>query len=197
MSSRQRNGQTRRKVPREPAIRYRCDNDQEDPVRDRSDEGESPCLRSCPQHRSCEQSQALHSSCGASELSVFMAPERTSRTSDRPASTRGARRRPRADSRATRRSRSCDRAACQCQESRPRRSWIEPATGLAAVQRRLCCGTCASPRGVVSTDRSVGHSLGQASPEQCKSIVPALAKRARTPRIVVLQRGMLSLHAAR
>ena len=124
------------------------------------DEGKPQRLRPRAQRCSCEQRETLHSSRGAGEEAVLLARARTPRTADQPAATCRARRRPGAGRRATRRSRRHHRAACQFQESRPRRPWIEPAPRLAAVQRGLCRGTCAPPRGLGSTDRSVGRSSG-------------------------------------
>ena len=147
------------------AVRYQGENDYEDPVRDRSHKGESECLRSCAQPCSCEQGPPLHPSRGARHPSVFMATERTARTSDQPATTCRPRRRPGSNRRATRRSGSRDCPACECQESRSGRPWIQPAARLAAVQGRLSRRTCAPPRGVGSADCALGRSLGQRRPE--------------------------------
>ena len=114
------------------------------------------------QHCACEQSQALHSSCGAREPSVCTAPEPTARTADEPARTCRARRRPGANRGATRRSRSHDRAACQCEESRSRRPWIQPAARVAALPGGFRRRTCAAARRVGCADCPVGRSIREA-----------------------------------
>ena len=144
-------------------------------MRDRSHEGEPERLRSSAQHCSCEQSQALHPSRGARELSVFMAAERTSQTSDQHARTCGARGRPGADRRATRRSRSDDRAACQCEESRSRRTWIQPAARVAAFPGGFGRRACAPPRRVGSTDCPVGRSFWETRSDNFERIVHTTA----------------------
>ena len=155
--------------------RCRCDDDQENPVRHRSHEGKPQRLRSSPQYCPCEQSKALYPSRGASEESVFMAPEATSRTSDQPAGACGARGRSGSDCRATRRSSSHDRAACQCEEGRSRRPWLKPAARVAAFPRGFRRRTCAPPRGVGRADRPVGRSIGGTQSEDVEPVVHTTA----------------------
>jgi hypothetical protein len=79
------------------------------------------------------------------------------------------------DSRATRRSSQHDRAACQFEEGRSRRPWIQPATRLAAVPTGIRRRTCAAPRSVASVDRPVGRSLAKAQLRNVERFVDAAA----------------------